>query len=105
MNSPKGGRLQEEKVSLKVSNGERTKQQANWALANSIIHELTNIMAPEDHAPSTPRCEAESKFASHFLGPILNPFRNPQGKTVYLPWHDLRSEGNKILSFMGLPAW
>ena len=53
----------------------------------------------------TPRCVAESKFASHFLGPILNPFRNPQGKTVYLPWHDLRSEVNKILSFMGLPAW
>ena len=105
LNSPKGGRLQVEKVSLKVSNGEWTKQQAIWALANSIIHELTHIMAPADHAPSTPRCVAESKFASHFLGPILNPFRNPQGKTVYLPWHDLRSEVNKILSFMGLPAW
>ena len=105
LNSPIGGRLQVEKVSLKVSDGEWTKQQAIWALANSIIHELTHIMASADHAPSTPRCVAESKFASHFLGPILNPFRNPQGKTVYLPWHDLRSEVNKILSFMGLPAW
>ena len=105
IDSPIGGRLQVEKVSMKVSDGEWMKEQVIWALANSIIHELTHIMASADHAPSTPRCVAEGKFASHFLGPINNPFRNPQGQIVNLPWHDLRDEVNRILSYMGLPTW
>ncbi|MCS7278375.1 MAG: hypothetical protein NZ531_05985 [Aquificaceae bacterium] len=107
VDSPLRMNLLIEKVCEKLRDEEWTKEQAIWALANSIIHELSHLMGVRgvDHKPTNPRCVAEGALAPHFLGPINNPFRNPRGQVVYLPWHDLENEVNRILSFMKYPTW
>jgi hypothetical protein len=92
-------------VTEKVQNGEWTKEQAIWALANSLIHELTHALSRSNkhHGPSTPRCVYEDSFAQHFLVPICNWLEwgpanhRRQGE---LPWHK-EKEANDILRFMG----
>jgi hypothetical protein len=89
-------------VSAKVQDGEWDKRQALWAIANSIIHELTHALSRGNnhHAVSSPRCVYEMSFANHFLSPICNNVTwGPPNKrqSGVLPWHQSK-EVDAILS-------
>lgn len=93
------------KVSMKVQDEVWDKEQALWAIANSIIHELTHALSRGNnhHAVSSPRCVYEMSFADHFLSPICNnvTWGPPnERRSGVLPWHQSK-EVDAILKFMG----